>query len=574
MKNTIITCTVLLGALIFASCSKVETEPQVPEKGKATLKATINDETKTTLSGYSVYWSSDDALGVWSDSEFTKTEYTLTSGTGTKTGTFTGDSKSGSKFLALYPYGNNVTGYQGSAEICVTNSQTYSAGGIANNLLPMVAYGTSLDNMVFQYCGGVVRIKLYADEAGVNISSIKLTPVGNNAPLTYARYSSAFSSYAPNATGNGGFIAGQPITLSCGDVELSTDSENPTEFNIVYCGSAVCSGGIEVVVTRSGGNKMTLVKSSSMNLARGKLFVFPTTRYERNDVDIHKTVSVDGGAFETLAECTKVPTTSVTVVTGAGHPLTSTDMTKVISIVNSTKAASISLSLSGSQYASTTFCTVNTNKIHTMDLPSNITELPNNFILSEDSQLTSINLKNGVLTTIGTYAFDGAKKLPTLEIPNTVTTLGTWIASGASTSRLTAFTVEDGGVNKFKAQDGVLYNYAMTKLVEYPRYRSNTSYTIPVGVTNTGQGGFRNFTFLTSIVFPASFTSLGSYNLGSTITEMTFNRETPMAWDSTNSSNLPTGGTLHVPTGKKQAYIDAWAWITSKGWTVLDGTEP
>lgn len=574
MKKTIITCTILLGALMFASCSKVETEPQVSEKGKSTLKAIIDDETKTTLSGFRVYWSDSDALGVWSNSDFTKTQYTLTSGATTKTGVFTGDSKSGSKFLAFYPYVNNADGYASSAQVSVTTSQTYVAGGIANNLLPMVAYGTSLDEMIFQYCGGVVRIKLYADEAGVNISSIKLTPVGNDAPLTYARYSSAFSSYVPDATGLGGFIAGQPMTLNCGGVELSTDPGNPTEFNIVYCGSAVCSGGIEVVVTRSNGNKMTLVKSSSMNLARGKLFVFPTTRYERNDVDIHKTVSVDGGAFETLAECTKVPKTSVTVVTEAGHPLTSTDMTRVISIVNSTKAASISLSLSGSQYASTTFCTVNTDKIHTMDLPSNITHLPNNFIWNSDSKLTSINLKNGVLQNIGTYAFDGAKMLPTLEIPNTVTELGTWITTGATSSRLTAFTVEDGGVKKFKAQDGVLYNYAMTKLVEYPRFRSNTSYTIPDGVTYTGQGGLRNFTYLTSIVFPASFTNLGTYNLGNTITDITFNSATPMAWDSSNSANLPTEGTLHVPNGKKQAYIDAWPWITSKKWTVDDGTKP
>jgi uncharacterized repeat protein (TIGR02543 family) len=82
------------------------------------------------------------------------------------------------------------------------------------------------------------------------------------------------------------------------------------------------------------------------------------------------------------------------------------------------------------------------------------------------------------------------------------------VFSNATT--LTSITVANGNEN-YSSLDGVLFNLGRTSLIQYPIGKSQTSYSIPAGVTSIGDGAFYGETSLTSITIPASVTSIGGY---------------------------------------------------------------
>ena len=112
--------------------------------------------------------------------------------------------------------------------------------------------------------------------------------------------------------------------------------------------------------------------------------------------------------------------------------------------------------------------------------------------------LTNINLPNSV-TTIGSYAFNGCS-LTDVTIPSSVTYLGT-LAFGFN---LTSIEVEDGN-SVYKAIDGVLFSIDGATLY-YAIRRS--AYTIPANVITIGDHAFGG-SDLTSIEIPANVTIIG-----------------------------------------------------------------
>jgi len=67
----------------------------------------------------------------------------------------------------------------------------------------------------------------------------------------------------------------------------------------------------------------------------------------------------------------------------------------------------------------------------------------------------------------------------------------------------------DPGNSNFVSVDGVLYNAAMTTLVEYPAGKALTTFTIPGSVTSIGGWAFGTCSHLTSITVPNGVTSIG-----------------------------------------------------------------
>ena len=554
---------IAVAAMLCIGCTKTSDESKSNEK--ATLSASIeNVNTKTTLNGVEVKWSKDDQIALYSNSDISKKVYDLTSGSGEKKALFSGDAIAGDRFVAVYPASAASyysTGY--SVRILTPETQNYVENGISTNLLPMLAEGTTLANMKFKYIGGILRIQLYATGETTKISSITFAPAQIDQAVRYTDFyvNSNWGTIYPY----GAKPSENNIVLNCSTpVTLSSDIEKPTVFNIVYGNQFSCTD-FTVTVESSTGKKMILTKKGNFTFGSGKINTFKATAFVDNVSSPNKMIILDEDPEQELHSCTGVPTTSVKVITRNDEVLTSADIAQILSIVD--KAASaVDVDFSGSTYSSETFCTISSSKIKSVKLPSNVKVLPD-FAFNKCTALTDINL-NGI-TTIGTYAFDYCA-LTSIKIPETVTKISnSWISYYGS--KVTEFIVDDAN-DYFKAIDGVLFTKTSPiTLKEYPRAKAGTSYEIPDGTVKIQSYAFFDAA-ITKITIPASVTTIRNNCMTSKINYIKCLGETPAS--GFRGNNLPNNGTLVVPKGKGQTYLDAWSWLKTKSWTVDDKTLP
>jgi hypothetical protein len=143
------------------------------------------------------------------------------------------------------------------------------------------------------------------------------------------------------------------------------------------------------------------------------------------------------------------------------------------------------------------------------------------------STLTSVQLPKKTLRVIGPYAFLECEGLTTVDIPETVTTIGTAAfaaydlthmhipASVTEMGRggvgecpaLESITVAEGNMH-FAVFDGVLMDKAQTRLICYPAKMAGKTYTVPTTVTKIDGRAFEYLAFLTSVTLPASVTEI------------------------------------------------------------------
>ena len=129
---------------------------------------------------------------------------------------------------------------------------------------------------------------------------------------------------------------------------------------------------------------------------------------------------------------------------------------------------------------------------------------------------TAYEIPNGV-TTIGDYAFDGAKSLTSISIPDTVTSIGKYAFRGCT--GLTKIVIPEGAT---VIGDNVFFNCSSLTEVVLPENitsignhwfygcSSLTKIVLPEGVTKIGNGALSYCTSLTEIVLPEGITSIGN----------------------------------------------------------------
>ena len=159
--------------------------------------------------------------------------------------------------------------------------------------------------------------------------------------------------------------------------------------------------------------------------------------------------------------------------------------------------------------------------LSTVIIGSNVTNIPN-YAFQYCTNLTSIEIPNSV-TSIGYLAFNGSS-LTSVTIPNSMTIIGDYAFSGC---HLTSITIPN----------------SVTTIGDHAFNGSNlTSINIPNSVTSIGNSTFYGCTSMTSIYIPNSVNSMGSnvfqscYNLS--IYAQAYNQ--PSGWASIwNPSNCP-----------------------------------
>lgn len=131
-------------------------------------------------------------------------------------------------------------------------------------------------------------------------------------------------------------------------------------------------------------------------------------------------------------------------------------------------------------------------------------------IFAQCPELTNVTIGENV-TSIGDLAFATCPNLENITIPANVAHIGEGVFFS---SGLNAINVSENN-NNYCSIDGVLFNKDKTVLIAYPINKSDTSYTIPEGVTTIDSYAFATSTSLVTVIIPDSVMSIGDYAFGS-----------------------------------------------------------
>lgn len=125
--------------------------------------------------------------------------------------------------------------------------------------------------------------------------------------------------------------------------------------------------------------------------------------------------------------------------------------------------------------------------------------------------LTSITFPSTV-TTIEDSAFDSTASLASINIPAAVNSIGESAFAGDALTKITV----DSKNRFFQSNDGVLFSRngalfgnSIKTLIQYPRQKSSSLYSIPSGVTSIEASAFENALLIKSVIIPASVASIG-----------------------------------------------------------------
>ena len=169
--------------------------------------------------------------------------------------------------------------------------------------------------------------------------------------------------------------------------------------------------------------------------------------------------------------------------------------------------------------------------------------------------IKSVVIGNGV-TSIGSHAFYNCSKLISITIPKSVTSIffGDFMGFFPFKGNTGIASIQVDGANPvYSSKDGVLFDKAMTTLLQYPEKKPG-AYTIPESVTSIGGGAFWGCEDLTSVTIGNGVTNIGdsafrgcgnltSVDIGDGVTSMGFS-----AFDYCDGLSSITCRALEPPT--------------------------
>ena len=148
------------------------------------------------------------------------------------------------------------------------------------------------------------------------------------------------------------------------------------------------------------------------------------------------------------------------------------------------------------------YCT----KLQTINLPNTITYI-GSMAFHTCTTLVEIMIPDSV-KTIEERAFAGCSSLTSIEIPANVTNIG--LRAFVGCDLLSSVSVSEDNTN-YISVDGILYTKDMKKILCFPAGKGDSSYIVSDGVEVIADGAFDGCENLVSISLPESVTRIGFY---------------------------------------------------------------
>ena len=252
MKKIRFTCFVAMMLLLAVGCGRTEERDPVVT-GTRTLKAVLESgpDTRTYLSDpdsrgiYYPYWSGNEIIAVYVDGAPSPDKYTITEGSGTATGVFTG-TVSGLEKVALYPYDAKADGgLQGNVlNLDLPSEQPYKEGTFAEGAFPMVAVSNT-DELSFKNLCSVLRLSMTGEAA---VKSIRF--VAHDSGMTVSGKATVRTDYRSEPELVMDENGSNEVALACDFVPL--DPSRATDFFLVIPPGTYKGGFTVEIQTFSG----------------------------------------------------------------------------------------------------------------------------------------------------------------------------------------------------------------------------------------------------------------------------------------------------------------------------------
>lgn len=281
MKKTSILL-LLAAATVLVSCKKDNLGADAVENEGSTVSAVIDDDnSKTTLDGAKVLWTSGDVISI-NGSKYNAKPNSTDARTAKFTLVAREKAPTTAPFRAFYPTSANMTG-----NFLLQSTQNYSTNNKISNVNPMYAVSDNL-NDIFHFknvCG-----LLTLDLKGVGtVSSITISANEYLAGLLTDIAISDDGELTYSAIKDDGYYASKSVTLGCG--ELGTlDKETARRFYI-----ALPEGdftGVQITITTDLGT-MTIPATKTVSIKKNNIYHLPEMTIDIKPLDFNIELSID-----------------------------------------------------------------------------------------------------------------------------------------------------------------------------------------------------------------------------------------------------------------------------------------
>lgn len=204
------------------------------------------------------------------------------------------------------------------------------------------------------------------------------------------------------------------------------------------------------------------------------------------------------------------------------------------------------------------------SSIKNLTLPLPLTRIYSQ-VFADSSQLETLVLPSS-LREIRWDAFARCPKIETVTIPKNVNFIWEGVFNKCTSLENIIVDSENSSYSNYNG-DGILYNYGITNLLQYPAGKNLTVYELPSTITSVWGRIFSGCLFIEDIIFPNSVVSLGSNMLDgcNNLNSLTFHSITPPSIHNNTFSNTPETVKIYVPNESVDLYKQAEHWSAYAG---------